>query len=261
MRYTISLLLVFFIACLTQTAGGSKEVFLNQPFELRAGREVSVKGENLKLNFRSVTEDSRCPQGVSCIRAGSAQIEVRVSKGKNVSNVKLNTADTPKQLSFQGYELKLIDLNPFPKANAPIRKKEYVASLVVSKGAQGEAKQQTTGEVKPVGAAPDLSGRRETQDAQLTCLPEDLRPDGIGFLGGDIAQERAIKQRLAELKASCREGKLVDAQNREIRFFRITCWGNPPPDYREIQRQQNEELEALKSRFSVVVVGCPRSLQ
>jgi hypothetical protein len=66
-----------------------------------------------------------------------------------------------------------------------------------------------------------------------------------------------VKQRLVELKARCRRGKLVDRSGREIRFYRLAgCWGNPPPDYREILERQRRELERLKKRYTVIELTC-----
>jgi hypothetical protein len=65
-----------------------------------------------------------------------------------------------------------------------------------------------------------------------------------------------VKQKLIELKARCRKGKLADAKGREIRFFRTSCWGNPPEDYLEIQKRENEELAELKKHYAVIVFGC-----
>ncbi|MGI9107172.1 MAG: hypothetical protein ACR2G4_13095 [Pyrinomonadaceae bacterium] len=257
MHHMISILLLCLIAVFIQPPDGSKEVFLNRPFDLRVGREVTVKGEKLKLSFRSVAEDSRCPQDVRCIRAGNGQIRVKVSQRNHAAIVKLNTMGELTRISYQGYEVSLINLTPAPRSNRKINKKDYVATFMVSKKEQ----KQTTGEVKSSGQKTGAPSSGNELYTQLTCLPDDLKPNRGDLPGRDISQERTLKHRLIELKASCREDKLVDDKNREIRFFRLACWGNPPADYQEIQQRQTEELEKLKEQFTVIVIGCPRSLQ
>jgi hypothetical protein len=58
------------------------------------------------------------------------------------------------------------------------------------------------------------------------------------------------------MNARCRKGKLLDRKGREIRFFHVSCWGNPPPDYLEIQQQEKAKLVKLKRRYTVIVLGC-----
>jgi len=78
------------------------------------------------------------------------------------------------------------------------------------------------------------------------------------------ANERSnitVEKRLAQLKARCRNRKLLDAKGREIRFHRPSCWGNPPADYQEIQQQEAEELLKLQKRYTVIVFGCNPMIQ
>ena len=66
-----------------------------------------------------------------------------------------------------------------------------------------------------------------------------------------------VEQRLIELDARCENGKLIDAEGKEIYFYRLKgCWGNPPADYQEILKQQNEELEKLRKRYVVIEMTC-----
>ncbi len=95
----------------------------------------------------------------------------------------------------------------------------------------------------------------------LSCLPKDVRADeavSYGLKGKSIL---TVEKKLAEMKARCRRGKLVDARGREIRFFRPSCWGNPPPDYLEVQKRENEGLAKLKKRYAVIVFGCNPMIQ
>jgi len=88
------------------------------------------------------------------------------------------------------------------------------------------------------------------------CLPDNIKPEGVVNYGSNAKENVTVKQTLTEMKARCRNGKLIDTKNREIRFFRFSCWGHPPPDYLEIQHQQREELEKLKKQHTVIVMNC-----
>jgi hypothetical protein len=70
-----------------------------------------------------------------------------------------------------------------------------------------------------------------------------------------------VEKTLIQMKAQCRNRKLVDAKRREIRFFRPSCWGNPPADYQDIQQRENSELQKLKRTFAVIVFACDPMIQ
>lgn len=96
------------------------------------------------------------------------------------------------------------------------------------------------------------------------CLPQGIRLTDVvsvqGFsMGGNDSRVKKItvKQKIMELKARCKRGKLVDGRGREIRFYRLQgCWGNPPADYQEILEHQRRELESLKKRYTVIEMTC-----
>lgn len=93
------------------------------------------------------------------------------------------------------------------------------------------------------------------------CLPTDVRADEVASVrqsaSGGAAGRVTVAQKLRQLKARCRAGKLSDARGRPIRFYRLTgCWGYPPPDYQEILRRQQQELDALRRRYTVVEITC-----
>ena len=80
--------------------------------------------------------------------------------------------------------------------------------------------------------------------------------DLVEYGAGSKTAKVTVRKKLSEMKARCSKGKLRDRKGREIRFFHISCWGNPPPDYLEIQRQEQAQLAKLKLHSSVIVLGC-----
>jgi hypothetical protein len=103
-----------------------------------------------------------------------------------------------------------------------------------------------------VTSKPDAAG--------YECLPKDVRLDEIVSYGRKPADNVTVAKKLLELKARCRKKRLVDAANKEIRFFHPGCWGNPPANYLEIKQKEKEEFEKLKKDYTVVVIGCsPRT--
>ena len=116
------------------------------------------------------------------------------------------------------------------------------------------------GESRQLAITTTLDKSREDDGSapskNFSCLPEDVRADEVVSYDVEGKAILTVKQKLIELKARCRRGKLVDAKGREIRFFRISCWGNPPDDYLEIQKRESEELAELKKHYSVIEFGC-----
>ena len=126
--------LVFFAATTADPLSGTKEAALNEEFEIKFGQQVSIKKEGLKISFSSVAEDSRCPTGVDCIWAGNGKVVLKLSKWrKRTALMNLNTGVDPKQDDYREYDIKLVSLNPYPAKDVNIKKREYVATLVVSK--------------------------------------------------------------------------------------------------------------------------------
>ncbi len=91
------------------------------------------------------------------------------------------------------------------------------------------------------------------------CLPRGIKPtDVVSVLGVKPSSPKVtVEQKLGELRARCRKGKLVDGRGREIYFYSMKgCWGNPPADYQEILERQQQELSRLKKRYTVIEMTC-----
>ena len=114
--------------------GGRREVRLGEEFKLGVGKSAALKGERLEVEFVSVAEDSRCPQGVDCIWEGNAKVRLRLKRGRGAAaEIELNTNIEPQRSAAHGYEIRLTNLSPYPKGSTPVDKKSYVASLEVRK--------------------------------------------------------------------------------------------------------------------------------
>lgn len=99
--------------------------------------------------------------------------------------------------------------------------------------------------------------------SQFDCLPEGFQLKDRVF---DSPNAQAAKQpltigdRLHQLKARCKRGKLFDGKGKEIRLFKLSCFGNRPDNYEEIVQKESQELADLKKRNTVVVIGCDRRI-
>lgn len=130
---TLSLLL-FVVLGLFQNAETSHTVDLGQEFKIKNGEDVVVRDEKLRIKFRSVPMDSRCPSDVVCGWAGNGEVVVEVvRKNKKHRVATLNTMSDPKEIDYRGFKIRLVALNPYPKVSDRINPKDYEATMIVTK--------------------------------------------------------------------------------------------------------------------------------
>jgi hypothetical protein len=132
MNFAVLSILFLFLTGWMQQSCESKEAALSKEFKLKAGEVVEVSEAGIKVSLNGVVEDSRCPTGVNCVWAGNGRVSVKLSKGKGEAvSVELNTHAGPKSRTFQGYEVRLVGLDPYPKEGTKISKDAYVVTLMV----------------------------------------------------------------------------------------------------------------------------------
>ena len=97
-------------------------------------QEKSVPRAGFRIKFIEMVEDSRCPEGTTCIWAGNAKVKIEVRKGRAaVKTFELNSAIQPTVVNYAGYEIKLMGLTPHPAINVRINPDKYLATFEVKK--------------------------------------------------------------------------------------------------------------------------------
>jgi hypothetical protein len=109
---------------------------LGRPFRLRVGQRTLLRSEGLRIRFVAVTEDSRCPVGVTCVWAGNAKVQIEVSTNRrDRETLTLNTAGNatlPSEAQYQLFRVQLVNLVPRPRANRKLAPRDYTLTLLVS---------------------------------------------------------------------------------------------------------------------------------
>ncbi|MEO7673611.1 MAG: hypothetical protein ABIU09_05985 [Pyrinomonadaceae bacterium] len=100
---------------------------------LRVAQEKTAPGTAIKIKFLNVPEDSRCPTGVNCIWAGVAKIKLQLRKNGKRAEFELNTNQLDKSITFEGNEINLTALTPYPKSGTAIKPAAYTATLSITK--------------------------------------------------------------------------------------------------------------------------------
>jgi hypothetical protein len=120
-------------ACATAARTPAVHAPAGQDFRLAQGQTGTVDGEPLVVRFTGVLEDSRCPAGRQCIRAGEARIQVELRvPGHEAEDVSLATDPEPRRYaSYEAYDVHLVALDPLPSPD--VARPRYVATLRVTK--------------------------------------------------------------------------------------------------------------------------------
>jgi hypothetical protein len=105
---------------------------LGQTIKLKVKQAVEVREAAIRVSFDEVVDDSRCPEGVTCVWAGNGKIKLTVMRtGSEARVIELNTNLKPRVVSFEGYEIKLEQLDPYPRVNGKTPPDSYVATISV----------------------------------------------------------------------------------------------------------------------------------
>jgi hypothetical protein len=103
-----------------------------QEIVLAVGGSRQIAGTEVTLTVRAV-EDSRCPKGVTCVWAGDAAIELRVTGPRTASvSYTLHTNDeSARRVEHDGLRIQLVSLTPEPAGDEKPRQEEYRVTLLV----------------------------------------------------------------------------------------------------------------------------------
>lgn len=122
----------------TEPAGDSLgsviEVDAGTEVRLSPGQVASVRGSDLRITFREVTEDSRCPIDALCVWQGDAVVQLGVTEGRMAwtpAALHLNT--DPKSTTFRGHTITLLELAPSRNSEDSIRPSQYQVRLRVER--------------------------------------------------------------------------------------------------------------------------------
>jgi len=122
-----------------QAAAQPLAINLNQVFTLKGGQEATINGENLRLRFDKVLEDSRCPKSVECFWTGQARVAILVEpNGRGETTLEFNTNPAPDQNNqtarLDEYTITMQSLEPYPETpDESLALEDYGATLTVGK--------------------------------------------------------------------------------------------------------------------------------
>lgn len=104
------------------SAGEPRTVDLPATVTLALGERVVARGPDLTVRFADVSEDSRCPEGVTCVWAGRAIVQVEVGDSE-APTVALEVGGEARVVL--GLALVAEALDPSPRADSATRPEDY----------------------------------------------------------------------------------------------------------------------------------------
>jgi hypothetical protein len=130
MKPLMPLAAVLLIGCATTLVPGNPV-----EFELGLGETATLEDQDISVEFKAVTADSRCPSDVSCVWAGDAELVLRLTGVSGVDDTTLHTTLDPRTLSRGSTTLEVLGLSPTPVSTTSTDPKSYRLRLRVSSAA------------------------------------------------------------------------------------------------------------------------------
>ncbi|HEY95238.1 MAG TPA: hypothetical protein G4O15_09925 [Dehalococcoidia bacterium] len=137
MRFKLYISIIFLCIVLSAISGcGKDEYNIGEEFSLSIGETATFKGEQLRIQFLEIIEDSRCPRNVTCIWEGRVVAVIEVFLGGELQQIMLieqGLSDMSVKEQIGEYEV-LFRILPYPEdAEIQISPDEYYLMMTVNK--------------------------------------------------------------------------------------------------------------------------------
>lgn len=106
------------------------------PFKMTQKKGVQFEGDDLKIMFDKITEESRCPEGTTCVWEGQTKVQLTVKSKGSAQQVEITRKGKQKENVIEkvgDYTIYLMAVNPYPKSSEKIKQEDYKISLIVKK--------------------------------------------------------------------------------------------------------------------------------
>ncbi|MEM9258396.1 MAG: hypothetical protein AAGA62_02050 [Bacteroidota bacterium] len=137
-KYLLSFCLIFLLgSCTTKLAeaaaksGDVKTVAYDQVAELAPGQSLRIEKNEASFTFLRVVSDSRCPKGVTCVRAGEAIVQLQRGTATPEEVIIEVDAKNMIKLPIEGGNVNILGLDPYPAAPVVTTPDAYRLRVVV----------------------------------------------------------------------------------------------------------------------------------
>lgn len=91
--------------------------------------ESAIINDNIKISFKGLVSDSRCPIDAMCIWAGNAAVEIKITTDQDNFTTTLNTFASPKSVWVKGILIELKEVLPYPYSQEHPKPEDYSITL------------------------------------------------------------------------------------------------------------------------------------
>ena len=130
---TLAAMMIIFVAaaCQKDELDDPIIVQVNTQFNIAYNQQVSVKDENLVLNFTEVKEDSRCAVDVQCVWEGRLVVVIKA----NSKPLEMSIGGDAQPVSeIEGYRITLVEVvEPSPNSQVDPNHSDYIVALNIEK--------------------------------------------------------------------------------------------------------------------------------
>ncbi len=188
-----SLVIVLSLSSCVGGIGGAK-ARLGEEFSLSVGQSVVITGEDLGIKFVEVSEDSRCPKGVTCVWEGRVAALVEISTDGSSQQLELTEpglTDAPARETFKEYEI-TYKVEPYPEVGKEISVDEYQLLITLS-----------------------LAPKPLQTEADVTGFITEIHPVGKGSVLGQILVESYADKLVDKYMVTIKDETLIFKQDGE----------------------------------------------
>lgn len=110
-----------------------KMVEYGEQAELALGESLRVRKTDAVFTFTSIVNDSRCPTGMNCVRAGEVKFLVTLADGSTRTVELPAQSRTQPSFSIPAGSVKVLGLTPYPVFDEKTEQGDYRLSVQVAK--------------------------------------------------------------------------------------------------------------------------------
>lgn len=98
----------------TSDSGSQGIAALDDTVRVPLGQEASTRDGRLTLRYVKLVNESRCPANAVCVWQGDAAVQLEAQGAGGTASVTIHTALEPKVLELSGYQVSLLEVQPYP---------------------------------------------------------------------------------------------------------------------------------------------------
>ena len=113
-------------------AGVSADLELPEPVELTLaiGQTAALGDTGVDVSLLGVLSDSRCPDDVTCVWEGDAEVSIRIADDDGISDpIELHTTLDPVEVTWHDFDVTIVSVTPAPESGGEISAADYRVTL------------------------------------------------------------------------------------------------------------------------------------